>query len=131
LEWLHASTFTVLCHLAPSPCIQVGIIPYAGAEIAFFEGMKHSWEQRRGKRLHPIGVMTTGAIAAAAAQVLTYPLALVRTRMQAQAAMIPPVTMRSCIVQVVRNDGFRGFYRVRSFPALCLKNVQLHARQWL
>ena len=93
--------------------VQLGIIPYAGLEIAFYEMLKHSWERRRGKRLHPLGVMAAGALASAGPQVLTYPIALVRTRMQAQAASVPPLTMRSCIVSVVRNDGFKGFYRVR------------------
>lgn len=93
--------------------MQLGIIPYAGLEIAFFEALKHRWERRRGKRLHPLGVMAAGAVASAGSQILTYPIALVRTRMQAQAASVPPMTMRSCIVSVARNDGFKGFYRVR------------------
>lgn len=100
--------------------LQVGIIPYSGFEIAFFEGLKQYWERKQGKRLHPVNVMATGAIASAGAQILTYPMALVRTRMQAQAASTPPVSMRKTITTIARADGFQGFYRVRhpSNPAI-------------
>jgi hypothetical protein len=105
--------------------LQVGIIPYAGFEIAFFEGIKQYWERKQGKQLHPVNVMATGAIAGAGAQILTYPVALVRTRMQAQAAMTPPVSMRQTIVTIARADGLRGFYRVCRPSNLAF---QLHSR---
>ena len=76
-------------------------------------GLRNYWERRRGKRLHPFAVMATGASASAAAQILTYPLALVRVRMQAQASTVPPVSMRHCIAAIARADGMSGFYRVR------------------
>lgn len=74
--------------------LQVGIIPYAGFEIAFYEALKQYWEAKRGKRLHPLATMTTGAVASAGAQVLTYPLALVRTRMQVRSKILVEISFQ-------------------------------------
>jgi Mitochondrial carrier protein len=79
----------------------------------------------RGKRLHPAQTMAAGATASAGSQILTYPLALVRVRMQAQAGTSPPVSMRNCIAAVARADGLSGFYRARALlphatPSACV-----------
>ena len=80
--------------------------------MQFYESLRNRWERRRGARLRAPEMCLVGAAASGAAQCLTYPFALVRTRMQAQASDAVATSMASCIVQIARSGGVAGFYRV-------------------
>ncbi|KER19495.1 hypothetical protein T265_11755 [Opisthorchis viverrini] len=71
----------------------LGILPYAGIELALFETFKQTyarWTSKDGKE--PSGPpsvyvsVSAGALSSVCGQLGTYPLALVRTKLQAQTA---------------------------------------------
>ncbi|TMS08836.1 Calcium-binding mitochondrial carrier protein SCaMC-2-B [Larimichthys crocea] len=65
----------------------LGIIPYAGIDLAVYETLKNSWLQRYATDSADPGVfvlLACGTTSSTCGQLSSYPLALVRTRMQAQ-----------------------------------------------
>lgn len=70
-------------------CAQIGIIPYAGVDIATFELMKqHLLEKYHGDP-HPVSILAAGMLSSSVAQFASYPLSLVRTRLQVGDAAAP------------------------------------------
>ena len=69
--------------------MQIGIIPYAGVDIATFELMKqHLLEEYHGDP-HPVSILAAGMLSSSVAQFASYPLSLVRTRLQVGPAAAP------------------------------------------
>ena len=67
---------------AASCFLQCGILPYAGVDIALFEIFKDNLlEQYDGEPSH-WSIISAGMMSSSIAQVVSYPLALVRTRLQ-------------------------------------------------
>uniref|UniRef100_A0A3Q3W8M3 EF-hand domain-containing protein n=1 Tax=Mola mola TaxID=94237 RepID=A0A3Q3W8M3_MOLML len=67
------------------------IIPYAGIDLAVYETLKNSWLQRFATDSADPGVfvlLACGTTSSTCGQLSSYPLALVRTRMQAQGLSI-------------------------------------------
>lgn len=64
----------------------LGIIPYAGIDLAIYETLKKSYIERHTDDGNPsVFVITAcGAMSSSCGQIASYPLALVRTRLQAQ-----------------------------------------------
>uniref|UniRef100_A0A672R3Q4 Calcium-binding mitochondrial carrier protein SCaMC-1 n=1 Tax=Sinocyclocheilus grahami TaxID=75366 RepID=A0A672R3Q4_SINGR len=65
----------------------LGIIPYAGIDLAVYETLKNAWLSKYAKDTANPGVLVLlgcGTISSTCGQLASYPLALVRTRMQAQ-----------------------------------------------
>ncbi|XP_042563062.1 calcium-binding mitochondrial carrier protein SCaMC-2-like, partial [Clupea harengus] len=65
----------------------LGIIPYAGIDLAVYETLKNSWLQRNTAGSGDPGVLVLvgcGTVSSTCGQLASYPLALIRTRMQAQ-----------------------------------------------
>ncbi|KAE8583180.1 hypothetical protein XENTR_v10020453 [Xenopus tropicalis] len=65
----------------------LGIIPYAGIDLAVYETLKNAWLQRYATSSADPGVfvlLACGTISSTCGQLASYPLALVRTRMQAE-----------------------------------------------
>lgn len=64
----------------------LGIIPYAGIDLAVYETLKKMYLNRHGNAEDPSILVITGcgAFSSSCGQVASYPLALVRTRLQAQ-----------------------------------------------
>lgn len=65
----------------------IGIIPYAGIDLAVYESLKNTWLSYHAKDSANPGVLVLlgcGTISSTCGQLASYPLALVRTRMQAQ-----------------------------------------------
>nr|XP_020471618.1 calcium-binding mitochondrial carrier protein SCaMC-1-like [Monopterus albus] len=68
----------------------LGIIPYAGIDLAVYESLKNTWLLYYAKDSANPGVLVLlccGTISSTCGQLASYPLALVRTRMQAQASL--------------------------------------------
>lgn len=65
----------------------IGIIPYAGIDLAVYETLKNTYISKHGSSDQQPGVallLACGTISTICGQVCSYPLALVRTRLQAQ-----------------------------------------------
>uniref|UniRef100_A0A674MFW7 Solute carrier family 25 member 25b n=1 Tax=Takifugu rubripes TaxID=31033 RepID=A0A674MFW7_TAKRU len=94
----------------------LGIIPYAGIDLAVYETLKNYWLQHFAKDSADPGVfvlLACGTTSSTCGQLSSYPLALVRTRMQAQATVegAPQMTMTGLFRHIFRTEGLRGLYR--------------------
>ncbi|XP_061576742.1 calcium-binding mitochondrial carrier protein SCaMC-2-like [Cololabis saira] len=95
----------------------VGILPYAGIDLAVYETLKNWWLQRRSAADGPnpgvFVLLACGTTSSTCGQLASYPLALVRTRMQAQAPVdgVPQSSMTGLFQHILRSEGPRGLYR--------------------
>uniref|UniRef100_A0A672HCS3 EF-hand domain-containing protein n=1 Tax=Salarias fasciatus TaxID=181472 RepID=A0A672HCS3_SALFA len=93
----------------------LSIVPYAGIDLAVYETLKFAWLNRNIGLADP-GVMVLvgcGAVSSTCGQLASYPLALIRTRMQAQASLkgAPKLSMLALIRNIVSQEGVTGLYR--------------------
>ncbi|EEC18754.1 ADP/ATP translocase, putative, partial [Ixodes scapularis] len=91
----------------------LGIIPYAGIDLAIYEACIRSlWHSRHDLTDDPgiLVLLGCGTISSSCGQVASYPLALVRTRLQAQ-GRVTSCSMIGLIKGIVRTEGFGGLYR--------------------
>ncbi|GFS15977.1 calcium-binding mitochondrial carrier protein SCaMC-2 [Elysia marginata] len=92
----------------------LGIIPYAGIDLAVYETLKRAY-MKRNKDQDPgiLALLLCGTFSSTAGQLASYPLALIRTRLQAQASSgsIKKDTMTGQFRYIIKHDGFRGLYR--------------------
>ena len=81
----------------------VGIIPYAGLDIAAFELMRERLHERYNDRPPPQHLLLAGMLSSTGAQLVAYPLGLVRTRLQVICPGLVSVadTSRSTILLLV------------------------------
>uniref|UniRef100_A0A8D0CS71 Calcium-binding mitochondrial carrier protein SCaMC-2-A-like n=1 Tax=Sander lucioperca TaxID=283035 RepID=A0A8D0CS71_SANLU len=91
----------------------LGIIPYAGIDLAVYETLKNRYLQQYGTNDTNPGVvvlLACGTVSSTCGQLASYPLALVRTRMQAQAATggNQQVTMSGLFKQILQTEGPTG-----------------------
>ncbi|XP_053138282.1 calcium-binding mitochondrial carrier protein SCaMC-2 isoform X3 [Hemicordylus capensis] len=112
----------------------LGIIPYAGIDLAVYETLKNTWLQRYAVNSADPGVfvlLACGTMSSTCGQLASYPLALVRTRMQAQASVegAPEVTMRGLFKHILQTEGAFGLYRglapnfMKVIPAVSISYV--------
>ncbi|CAJ1072095.1 calcium-binding mitochondrial carrier protein SCaMC-1-like [Xyrichtys novacula] len=112
----------------------VGIIPYAGIDLAVYESLKNAWLSYHTTDSANPGVLVLvgcGTISSTCGQLASYPLALVRTRMQAQASLNSSnqPSMSSLMRNIVAKDGFFGLYRgilpnfMKVIPAVSISYV--------
>ncbi|KAM9790225.1 mitochondrial adenyl nucleotide antiporter SLC25A24-like isoform X1 [Syngnathus typhle] len=112
----------------------LGIIPYAGIDLAVYETLKNAWLAYHTKDSANPGVLVLlgcGTISSTCGQLASYPLALVRTRMQARASLnaSDQPTMSSLLKNIIIKDGFFGLYRgilpnfMKVIPAVSISYV--------
>ncbi|KAJ8277966.1 hypothetical protein GJAV_G00082220 [Gymnothorax javanicus] len=111
----------------------LGIIPYAGIDLAVYESLKNAWLARYAQDTANPGVIVLlccGTISSTCGQIASYPLALVRTRMQAQASEGGgQMSMSQLFTTIVKKDGFFGLYRgilpnfMKVIPAVSISYV--------
>ncbi|TRY83624.1 hypothetical protein DNTS_022103 [Danionella cerebrum] len=112
----------------------LGIIPYAGIDLAVYETLKNWWLQKFATDSADPGVfvlLACGTMSSTCGQLASYPLALVRTRMQAQASQegSPQMTMTGLFRHIVRTEGAIGLYRglapnfMKVIPAVSISYV--------
>ena len=93
----------------------IGILPYAGVDIAVFEILKEQLlDEYNGHPPH-LSILAAGMASSTIAQVFSYPLALIRTRLQAQGGHgglpIKYNGMMDVVQQTVRREGIGGLYK--------------------
>ncbi|XP_055049435.1 calcium-binding mitochondrial carrier protein SCaMC-3b [Misgurnus anguillicaudatus] len=112
----------------------LGIIPYAGIDLAVYETLKNAWLQRYCMGSADPGVLVLlgcGTVSSTCGQLASYPLALIRTRMQAQALTdgVPQLTMVGQFKHIVSHEGVPGLYRgiapnfLKVIPAVSISYV--------
>ncbi|KAG7490936.1 calcium-binding mitochondrial carrier SCaMC-2-A-like [Solea senegalensis] len=94
----------------------LGIIPYAGIDLAVYETLKNRYLEQYAANSADPGIfvlLACGTVSSTCGQLASYPLALVRTRMQAQASSErkQPVTMTGLFRQILETEGPKGLYR--------------------
>ncbi|VDM46495.1 unnamed protein product [Toxocara canis] len=94
----------------------LGIIPYAGIDLAIYETLKSLYVKYQHDATEPgvLALLACGTCSSTCGQLASYPLALIRTRLQAR--MISenpnqPDTMRGQLRYILKNEGFFGLYR--------------------
>ena len=110
----------------------VGIVPFSAVDLALYSTLKERCiRSRGGGELPVLSLLGCGAASSAVAQVITYPLALAKTRMQVAGmggrsprvrieyglapAVRPEYTgLLDCLRQTVRGEGLRGLYAALS-----------------
>ncbi|MBN3323918.1 SCMC3 protein, partial [Atractosteus spatula] len=112
----------------------LGIIPYAGIDLAVYETLKTAWLQRYSLGSPDPGVLVLlgcGTVSSTCGQLASYPLALIRTRMQAQASVEggPQLSMLGQFRHIVSREGVPGLYRgiapnfLKVIPAVSISYV--------
>jgi solute carrier family 25 phosphate transporter 23/24/25/41 len=92
-------------------------VPYAGVELAVYCSLRDHFSAL------PLAALWCGAISSLCAQTVTYPIQLVRTRLQAHSGAM---SARQCALQVMHSEGIRGLYRgwranmTKSIPAVSI-----------
>ncbi|KDD75827.1 hypothetical protein H632_c481p0, partial [Helicosporidium sp. ATCC 50920] len=92
----------------------LGILPYAGVDIATFELLKERLLDEYDGRPPAHMILGAGMLSSSLAQFTAYPLALTRTRLQAQGVGGQEVKYRGMVdvlVKTARNEGMRGLYK--------------------
>lgn len=114
----------------------LGIIPYAGIDLAVYETLKKKYFKTYGTDEQPPGFWTLlacGSASSTLGQMCSYPLALIRTRLQAQVvhASLDPTsaTMSGVFRTIVQKEGIFGLYRgitpnfIKAIPAVSISYV--------
>ncbi|XP_012607158.1 mitochondrial adenyl nucleotide antiporter SLC25A24-like [Microcebus murinus] len=94
----------------------LGIIPYAGIDLAVYELLKNYWLEHYSKNSVNPGIMILlgcSTLSHTCGQLASFPLNLLRTRMQAKAPMEEgkTVSMIRLIQEIYSKEGKRGFFR--------------------
>ncbi|KAK5869564.1 hypothetical protein PBY51_024270 [Eleginops maclovinus] len=112
----------------------LGIIPYAGIDLAVYESLKNFWLARYAKDSANPGILVLlgcGTLSSTCGQLASYPLALIRTRMQAQASLegSEQMPMNLMVKKILQKEGFFGLYRgilpnfMKVIPAVSISYV--------
>ncbi|XP_065162514.1 calcium-binding mitochondrial carrier protein SCaMC-2 isoform X3 [Atheta coriaria] len=115
----------------------LGIIPYAGIDLAVYETLKKKYLQKHcncNEQPSFYLLLACGSASSTLGQMCSYPLALVRTRLQAQAIMDMPVdrssnSMTGVFKNILQKEGFVGLYRgitpnfIKVMPAVSISYV--------
>lgn len=88
----------------------LGVIPYAGISFFTYDTLKHKYLEWFGSPQGALVNVWLGGAAGAVAQSASYPLDIVRRRMQT-AARRHRHTARATAAHVYRTEGWRGFFK--------------------
>ncbi|OQR97148.1 carrier superfamily protein [Achlya hypogyna] len=107
----------------------LGIVPYAGVDLALFFTLKEAYMNKFEVAPSVGHVLVFGALSSTCGQIVSYPLQVVRTKLQAQGMKGRHVVysgMRDCLVKIVQAHGVLGLYRgilpnfMKSVPAISI-----------
>eukprot|EP00898_Chlorokybus_atmophyticus_P004877 jgi/Chlat1/5390/Chrsp35S05220 len=93
----------------------IGIFPYASVDLAVFSMLKdfYTSQHPEGKSPGALWLLGSGAVSSTCGQLVSFPLMVVRTRLQAQdnTHKHPYNGMLDCFAKVYKYEGIRGLYR--------------------
>ncbi|XP_041983669.1 mitochondrial coenzyme A transporter SLC25A42 [Aricia agestis] len=93
----------------------LGVVPYAGVSFFTYDTLKQAHRERTGREPSGAVKLAMGGAAGALAQTASYPLDIVRRRMQTAARRAdrtyPYPTVRAALALVWRAEGWRGFFK--------------------
>lgn len=106
-----------------------GIIPYAAIDLAIYTSLRDLYIEKYAVQPSNMAVLYCGSISSICGQVVSYPLALIRTKLQSQG--LPGRKQEfnglfDCARKILKNDGFFGYYRgmipnfLKSVPAVAI-----------
>lgn len=117
----------------------LGIIPYAGIDLAVYETLKKKYLKKHETTDQPslLVLLGCGSASSTLGQVCSYPLALVRTRLQAQVITVgdfaarknPNLSMVGTFRRIIATEGVTGLYRgitpnfIKVLPAVSISYV--------
>ncbi|XP_045783223.1 mitochondrial coenzyme A transporter SLC25A42 [Maniola jurtina] len=97
------------------PATVLGVIPYAGVSFFTYDTLRHWYLDYTGSSPRGITNMACGGVAGALAQTASYPLDIVRRRMQTARRRAdktyPYPTILDTLATVYRLEGWRGFFK--------------------
>lgn len=94
----------------------LGILPYAGIDLAIYETLKKYYLARNNvdssnnEQPGVVILLACGTCSSACGQIASYPLALVRTRLQASTTF-ENYSMSGLFKNIVQTEGLVGLYR--------------------
>ncbi|CAG9790721.1 unnamed protein product [Diatraea saccharalis] len=91
------------------PATVLGVIPYAGVSFFTYDTLKQIYHDRWGGGRSALASACCGGAAGALAQTASYPLDIVRRRMQTAAPHC--ATVPATVRHVYRSEGWRGFFK--------------------
>lgn len=94
----------------------LGILPYAGIDLCIYETLRNYWMKNHSDTAVPsvFVPLACGVVSSTCGQLASYPLALIRTKMQANKGTVKRMenpTMVSLGKTIYQTEGFFGFYR--------------------
>ena len=107
----------------------LGIMPYAAIDLTIYNILRDMYVKKVGKEPTVYALLGCGAFSSICGQVVSYPFALVRTRLQSQGLPGKPILYNGlvdCTMKTMQNEGIRGFYRgilpnfMKSVPAVAI-----------
>lgn len=109
----------------------IGIIPYAGIDLTIYETLKLMYLRRHESRKDPgvFVLLACGTVSSTCGQLASYPFALVRTKLQAQATDDSRQGFLSLLRNIHRKEGIQGLYRgllpnfIKVLPAVSISYV--------
>lgn len=109
----------------------IGIIPYAGIDMTVYETLKIAYIKRNPGNPDPgvLVLLGCGTVSSTCGQLASYPLALVRTKLQAAATDDARLGFVSLAKKIVKEEGFAGLYRgiapnfLKVLPAVSISYV--------
>jgi solute carrier family 25 phosphate transporter 23/24/25/41 len=106
----------------------LGIIPYCGIDLAVYETLKEKYERTYNTEATDCMNATFAAISTSLGQLCTYPLALIRTKLQAQTTAVRQSPM-AIFSHIMVTDGLKGLWRgiapnmLKATPAMSVNYV--------
>ncbi|KAM6167072.1 mitochondrial adenyl nucleotide antiporter SLC25A24-like [Erethizon dorsatum] len=93
----------------------LGIIPYAGLDLAVYELLKNYWLEHYAENSVNPGItilLGCSTLSHTCGQLASFPLNLIRTRMQAEALVEKEtISMIGLVQEIYNKEGKRGFFR--------------------
>jgi solute carrier family 25 (mitochondrial phosphate transporter), member 23/24/25/41 len=106
-----------------------GILPYSAVDLTVYSILKEVYVTHSSQEPGIGTLLLCGAVSTTCGQLCTYPLQLVRTRLQAQGMKGRPVAftgITDCVLKTLKHDGIFGLYKgiipnfMKSLPAISL-----------
>ena len=111
----------------------IGVIPYASIDLAIYNTLRDEYIKKNSKDPRPLILLLCGAISSICGQLVSYPFAVIRTKLQSQG--MPGINMHKyeglwdCAKKIEKFEGVRGFYRgivpnfMKTIPAISMSYV--------